>query len=557
MAVKNSTIMAKAWLAGTNDFQQRIPDPTQSGMKATIDALFDPMNKQYWNQFIDVLVNRIGKTIVRGQRWENKLRAFKQDNLMYGNTIQEIAPKWIEAHSYDDADETLLKLERPEAAVWYHSVNRQDRYDISIVDIELRRAFTEEYGLNDFIVKIMDVPYNSDAYDEYLCMKELVAFYENKWGFFKVNTPAIVDEETGKKFLTKARAYAGKLEFPSTLYNAADIDIPVFANQDELILMTTPEIDASLDVNTLSAMFNLDKGELKYRKVIIDEFPIPNAQALLTTRDWFVVHDVVYETTSFYNPKTLGTNYYLHHHEVISCSPFVPAILFTTDAGTETGVITQDVTGLSVTADSTNVELGGEVKINTVLNGTITPETEGIVVSPDAVTYSISAKNGTDPVELNSATYVDRFGVLHVQKSKLKEGSTITVECTSTYQNPSGSTTPYSGSVDITVGFPEPDYENVEIEDVNFNYNSATLDKSKKEISNIEVTTGDTSGVKSILVFNNTEYEATCAAGDFNWGPIYYGDLGAGEYVGKVTSYEGTSSEFIGKSFKLIIPAKY
>lgn len=35
MAANNSTIMAKAWLAGTNDFQQRIPDPTISGVAQT------------------------------------------------------------------------------------------------------------------------------------------------------------------------------------------------------------------------------------------------------------------------------------------------------------------------------------------------------------------------------------------------------------------------------------------------------------------------------------------------------------------------------------------
>lgn len=454
MAQKNQTIVAKAWLAGTNDFQQRIPNPTQAGLRATMDALFDPMNKNYWNQFIDVLINRIGKTIVRGKRWENKLRAFKQDNLMYGNTIQEIAPKWIQAHSYDDADETLLKLDRPEAAVWYHTINRQDRYDISIVDIELRRAFTEEYGLNDFINKILEVPYNSDAYDEYLCMKELIAIYEDKWGFFKEHVSEISDETTGKAFLKKARAYAEKLEFPSTLYNAKDVeDIPVFATQDELILITTPEVNASLDVDTLSAMFNLDKGELKYRTVIIDEFPIANAQALLTTKDWFVVHDAVYETTSFYNPKTLGTNYYLHHHELISCSPFVPAILFTTEDGTEVDTITQTVTGLTVSADKEYANPGDTVYVTTVLNGTITPETDGVIVAPDAVTYEmVAADSNGNPINLNGATKIDRFGKVKLQKSGLSDGDVITVKCTSTYLNPSGETTKYSGNVTITIG---------------------------------------------------------------------------------------------------------
>jgi hypothetical protein len=439
MAVNNNTILAKAWLQGSNDFQQRIPDPTQAGMKATVKALLDPMNRQYYNQFIDTLVNRIGKTIVRSKRWENRLAAFKGDSLYYGTTIQEIAPKWITAHSYTDYDDTLLKLARPEAQSWYHSVNRQDRYDISINDIELRRAFVNEYGLNDFINSVMDVPYNSDAWDEYLCMRELISFYEREFGFFKINLSAApTDEATGKEMLRKVRTYAGKLEFPSTLYNASVIeDIPVFAKQDELVLITTPEVEAALDVETLASVFNLDKADLKYRTVIIDEFPIPDAQAILTTADWFVVHDLVYETTSFYNPQNLSTNYYLHHHEIVSCSPFVPAILFTTAAGSEVKAIVEDVADgkLTITADAATVEAGGTLQLFTNLSGTITDNDEGIKVAPDAATFEITVDKG----ELNSRTYVDRNNVLHVQKS-LESGAVLSLVATSTYANPSGDT---------------------------------------------------------------------------------------------------------------------
>lgn len=445
MAVNNNTIMQKAWLQGTNDFQQRIPMPTQQNMQEVVDALFDPMNRMYYNQFIDSFINRIGNTIVRNTRWENKLRAFKGSNTMYGNTIQEIAPKWIKAHSYQDDDETLLKLNRPEAAAWYHSVSRQDRYDISIVDAELRRAFVDEYGLNNFISSIISVPQSSDNYDEYLCMKQLIAIYEDEWGFFKVSSPAVTDVDSGKELLTKIRTYAGKMQFPSTLYNAAAItDIPVFANEDELILITTPEVEAALDVQTLASVFNLDKADLKYRKVIIDEFPISGAQALLTTKDWFVVSDVVYQTTSFYNPKTLATNYYLHHHEIVSCSPFVPAILFTTSEGSTVSSIVQTVQSLDLAAEKETAKPGDKIQLTVTLKGTVTGG--DIPVAPNAATYHIESTG-----ELNSRTYVDRNGVLHIQKSGLEATETITVNAESTYINPSGDTGTYSDSVTITI----------------------------------------------------------------------------------------------------------
>ena len=118
MATNNSTILTSVWLNATNDYQQRIPNPTQSKISATVKALFDPMNKAYFNQFMDVLVNRIAFTYVRGKAWDNVLAPFKGAKVNYGSTIQEVAPKWIRAHSYDEEAETLLKLHRPEAQSW-------------------------------------------------------------------------------------------------------------------------------------------------------------------------------------------------------------------------------------------------------------------------------------------------------------------------------------------------------------------------------------------------------------------------------------------------------
>ena len=166
MAVNNQTILEKVYLSATNDYQQRIPDPTQNAISATMDALFDPMNRRYYNQFIDALVNRIAFTYVRGKAWRNKLAPFKGPKLNYGSTIQEIAPKWVKAHSYDDEATTLLKMHRPEAQAWYHSQNRRDRYEITVNHDELRTAFTDEYGLNNLVAKIMQVPSNSAEYDE-------------------------------------------------------------------------------------------------------------------------------------------------------------------------------------------------------------------------------------------------------------------------------------------------------------------------------------------------------------------------------------------------------
>lgn len=456
MATNNATIMGRVYLSGTNDFQQRVPDPTIAGIDATSKFLFKPNNGRYLNEFIDTYINRIGDQIIHNKEWENPLRVFKGASMRWGSSIQESAFKWIKAHTYNINDSALTKINEPEAAVWYHTVNREDRYDITLEYPDLRKAFAEEYGLNRLIDAVLTVPRNSDNYDEYLCMINQIAYYEHNWGFFKHHVSAEpTDEATGKEFLRAVRAYASKLEFPTALYSpvSAEYGIPVFAKPEELVLFITADAMASIDVDTLAGIFSLDKAEIKYRTVVVPELPVANAFALLTTDAFFVCEDFLYANESFYDPSTYSTNYFLHHWEVVSCSPFVPAILFTTDAVTDIPTLTQTVTGVDITAASQRLEPGGTTQMTVKLAGTVTANDVGVAVEPGAVTWSVSAETAADgdPIALNTATRVDRLGVLHVQKSGLDAGNVLHVTGTASYVNPSGSTELHTKTVDITI----------------------------------------------------------------------------------------------------------
>lgn len=457
MATDNTTIAGRVYLSATNDFQQRVPDPTVAGIDATSKFLFKPNNGRYLNEFIDAYINRVGDQIIHNKEWENPLRVFKGAAMRYGSSIQESALKWIKAHTYNIEDSALEKIGRPEAAVWYHTVNREDRYDITLEYPDLRQAFLDEYGLNRLIDAVLTVPRNSDNYDEYLCMMAQMSYYERNWGFFKHHVSGEpTDETTGKEFLKAVRAYASKLKFPTALYSpvSAEYGIPVFASPEELVLFITADAMASVDVDTLAGIFNLDKAEIKYRTVVVPDIPVPNAFALLTTDAFFVCEDFVYTNDSFYNPSTLSTNYYLHHWEVVSCSPFVPAILFTTDAATGIPTLTQNVTNVEIAAASQQLKPGETTQMTVKLVGDVTANDLGIDVEPNAVTWSVSAETAsTDgkPIALNTATRVDRLGVLHVQKSDLEADNVLHVTGTTSYVNPSGTTKLLTKTVDITI----------------------------------------------------------------------------------------------------------
>jgi len=464
----NTTVLANAMLSMSTDFQQRVPDPSQQGVARVSEFLFKPMNRKYLNEFMDMFVNVFAAQLVTQREFRNPIKR-KRADLTSGSTVQEIELDFIKAHAYKDdwghrVDDitNLLKVYRPDGQVAYHSVNRFDQYPISINDMELRAAFQSEYGLNELAAKIMQVPFNSAEYDEYQYYKQILAEHEYHQGFYKHQCAYPVDETTGKAFLRALRAYADKLTIPSRLYNAKNATIPTWINADErssMVLYIEADAKASLDVDTLSAVFQLDKAEIQYRIQFIDSIPIPGAFALLTTEDFWVCADYGIYNESFRNPQTLTTNYYLTIIGMYSASPFVPAILFTTEEGTVNNLITEAVTGLTVTPSTANVEQGGQLALVTSIAGTLTPSPESYViprtiqVAPDSVTWTLSAVDGDDaPVALDIDTYIDRFGILHVGTT-VPADTVITATAKSTYIPAEGE--PETASATLTVVAPK------------------------------------------------------------------------------------------------------
>lgn len=482
MAVNNSTILENVWLNGTNDYQQRIPKETINDMSMAVAYLFDPQNYDLYNQFVNALINRIGATYVHQQAWRNKLAGFKKANLNFGDKLEEIAIKWIRGHAYSDIPDPdkLFGDYRPDVAIWFHKINRQDYYPITVNDEELRMAFAGDgasEGLNNFIAQVMETPVSSDEYDEYRIMMELFAYYDEHMGFYNRNLTALPSDTTdsadsAKTLLKMVKADAETLQFPSSRYrmtkNDALKDVPVFARPEELIFLTTPSVKAAIDVDALMSAFHMEKGEIQERVITVDEFPMPNVGAILTTRDFFQCRDRTYRNTSQYNPHTLSTNFFLHHWGIYSVSPVVPAICYTTSASSTLNTVTQAVTGLTVSPDSGYIKQGESKQLALTLSGSLTNSDnttyagDVIEVKPDSATFLVNVVRATTTGSGASAvttydavnspkTRVDKNGILHAD-SNLEDEDIINVVATAAYINPSGSTTTYTDTAAFTVG---------------------------------------------------------------------------------------------------------
>lgn len=411
------------------------------------------MNHDLFNQFSGLLNGLMG-TYVESKLFENPLAVLKKPAAQWGNTERRVAVKYLQAHSYKVDDETLLKLERPEFVEWFYSVGEPRRYEFSWSKYELQRAFSADgYGYDELLQATITQAYSSDNYDEMNIMIQMFAEADRRMGgLYRYNVSAApTDEATAKELLKGIRTVAGRMRFPSMLYN--HIPVPVHENGDTLVVWVTPEVMASLDVDALSAVFQLDKAEVQYRIIQIPEFPIPNVYAAITSEDFIYARDVWYGIEPpFYNPANLTLKYYLHHAQMIGVNPAANCVLFTTDANTAIPTITMNITGAAFTPATGNVEIGGMLKTNFALAGTVSPSGTKIAVEPDSAIYTVTGEDsGGDPIELNTRTYVDDAGILHVQKSGITAGDKINVSAIATYVNPSGATTERTASFVATV----------------------------------------------------------------------------------------------------------
>jgi plastocyanin len=275
-------------------------------------------------------------------------------------------------------------------------------------------------------------------------------------GLYRYNLSAApTTEATGKELLKGIRTVAGQMKFPTMMYN--HIDVPVHENGDTLVVWLTPEVAANISVETLAYVFNMSESEIQYRTIIIPEFPIPNVYAAVTSEDFIYYRDFMTGMEPpFYNPGNRTLKWYYWANGMIGFNPAANCVLFSTDANTSIPTITMAPTGIEFNPDTATVNPGDEIQTHIYLQGTVTASDSSdpspIAVEPDAAIYTVTAVDSNSAAKaLSARTYVDAYGILHIQKKGLASGDVITVTAKAAYINPSGSTSTYTDTFTATV----------------------------------------------------------------------------------------------------------
>lgn len=337
------------------------------------------------NEFLNALVNRIGRVMLTSKMYSNPIAFFKKGVLEYGESIEEIFVSIAKVQEFNPeiAEQEVFKRVVPDVRAAFHIMNYQKFYKATVTQEQLKQAFLSWDGVTDLIARIVDSMYTGANYDEFLVMKYLLARHILDGRVYPVTVPT-VNAENAKAIVTTVKGVSNKLTFMNSEYNPAAVR--TFTEKTDQYMIVNSVFDATMDVNVLASAFNMDKAEFLGHRVLIDGFgdldiarlgeifagdptyhepaqdeltALNAIPAVIVDKDWFMVFDMLTQFTEQYNGQGLYWNYFYHVWKTFSVSPFANSVLFVPG--------TPSVTSVAVSPTTASVPKGGSVSLSCVV----------------------------------------------------------------------------------------------------------------------------------------------------------------------------------------------
>ena len=376
MAKTNKEILNAIRNEASAEYKERIPEIRSEGTHEGCEEALRNLTEYptLRNEFINALTAKIFKTVVMNKVWNNPLTMLKKGEVPYGQGIEQLFVEMAEKKEFHeenvDAANNLLKKEVPDVQAKFIQRNFAYKYKVSLSNQRLRSAFMAEGGvarLIDGLVASVMTGANNEEFNDMLGIltrKEDRKEYCKGSGLAKVEKgimARIKESETSKMFVPvtgeakdlveKIRTYASELSFLSKDYKLAGVTTA--CNPEDLVLFTTSDMVAKIDVHVIASAFNVSATDVNVRiiKVPMNAFKELAAEsgnwcdsdecslktvtpvAVLADKDAIQQYDTLIESGSFYNPDQLMTNMFVHRQGITASCDFAQTIVFGTVAG--------------------------------------------------------------------------------------------------------------------------------------------------------------------------------------------------------------------------------
>lgn len=290
------------------------------------------------NEFLSALVNKIALTIVNNKMFQNPLQWLKRGNQALGLDIEDVYVNPAKGEQYEPANfQGVIQPKDPDVKAVYYRRNRRDKYKVTIRNEQLTAAFTSWGQLEALIAGIVNSLYNGNTIGEFELTKEILGSAVAQGKIQQVVSAVPTTRADAESFLVKLRGASAGMTFPSSAYTNYTLmggtgdPVVNWASVDDQIIIVRADVASSVDVQALSAAFNLSYADYSARQVIVDKFDgAPNMFAFVGSRYIFQIWENLRKMTEFYNGEVMAWTYWWHCWDTYSLSPFEPGVAFVT-----------------------------------------------------------------------------------------------------------------------------------------------------------------------------------------------------------------------------------
>ena len=345
MSVKNGSI-----------YHQYVPVVTESTTIGEFGApILDSQNVNVLNDFIGLL-KKVVYTAVYTKTFNNPLASLEGDRMPLGQFIEDVYINPAKARGFDVNDFAgLLQKYEAQVATQYLTVNSDLQYMVTITREKIRNAFTSWDNLEALVSGMVNSLYNGAYITRYNQTKglALAAFNAGAIKYEVITNPT--NEATAKALVRKMRADYSKMQIPSTAFNAwADVKgegafaLKTWSNPEDIVVLISADVEALIDVDVLSAAFNMSKADFLGRVIVVDDFSQfaddgtkavdgSMIKAMICDKAWFKIKTQDFAMDEFYNMNNRTWQYGLNDVRMVNYSLFANAKIYTTAEPTPSG----------------------------------------------------------------------------------------------------------------------------------------------------------------------------------------------------------------------------
>ena len=397
-------------------YQALVPEAGPATLNEVYQSILN--SEQARNELVPALVDLIGMQSISTAIFRNPIRGLKGGEIPFSSTEQEIFVNFAEGitHNPKAKCEDAFGIYESYIMAAYHRVNFNKDYPVTIWYEDLRTAFLSDFGLKSMINAKVESIISGANLDEDLNSVKLIDNAYTAGACYPVNVTQVTDMNSGNELTKKIQSFILHMSFPHPEYNFAGST--AISSPENLVLITTPEVQSTLNVDTLAGAYHLDKMALNAQIIVVDHFEHSDIQAVLVDRRFFRIRDQYRLTTTDRLNMPLRWNTVYHVKEMFSYSPFYPVIVFTSasiDITAVSATATETPGGTPTTSYKPGYELYVNVKTTPATAGTPASMNYEITGNTDENTYMIAGTN-----------------VLHVGNG---ETGTLTVKITSRYKS--------------------------------------------------------------------------------------------------------------------------